>query len=204
MAVHTVAIISPGEMGCAVGSALKKNGINIIAILSGRSALTRDRALTVGFQDVTSIEDLLADSDLILSIVPPASAMDIAREVASAMKATGNRPPYVDCNAISPNSTRYVGQIISGAEAVYIDGGIIIGPPPWEEKIPIFYVSGERTDAMTQLDGKGISVRVIGSEVGQASGLKMCSAALTKGTLALQAAVMIAAESNAASWVKIH
>ncbi len=195
MAVRTVAIISPGEMGCAVGSALKENGLRIIAPLTGRSELTRGRAEAAGFEDVPAIEDLLEEADLVLSIVPPACAVDIAREVAAAMKATGNRPPYTDCNAISPNSTRHAGKIISEARAVYIDGGIIIGPPPWKGKIPIIYVSGERTDPMTQLDGKGISVRDIGSEIGRASGLKMCSAALTKGTLALQAAVLIAAEA---------
>ena len=195
MSVRTVAIISPGEMGCAVGSALKSGGFKVIASLSGRSEFTRSRAEAAGFQNVPAIENLLGQADLVLSIIPPASAMDIAREVAAAMKATGHRPPYVDCNAISPNSARHVGEIISGAGAVYIDGGIIIGPPPWEGKTACFYVSGERTDLMTQLDGKGITVRPIGSEIGRASGLKMCSAALTKGTLALQAAVMIAAES---------
>ncbi len=195
MAVRTVAIISPGEMGCAVGSVLKSNGLDVITILPGRSEITRKRAADAGFRDIPTLGDLLGEADLLLSIVPPACAVDIAREIATAMKATGNCPPYADCNAISPNATRHAGEIISEAGAVYIDGGIIIGPPPWKGKIPIFYVSGERIDSMTQLDGKGISVRAIGSEVGRASGLKMCSAALTKGTLALQTAVLIAAEA---------
>ena len=195
MTVHTIAIISPGELGSAVGGALRENGLNTIACLSGRSELTRNRALAAGFRDVPTMEALLEEADLVLSIMPPASAVGMAGEVAAAMKATGHRPPYVDCNAISPDSTRHAGKIITEAGGVYIDGGIIVGPPPWEGKIPIFYVSGERTDPMTRLDGKGISVRVVGSEIGCASGLKMCSAALRKGTLALQTAVLIAAEA---------
>lgn len=195
MSVRTVAIISPGEMGCFVGSALKGGGFEVISSLAGRSDLTRSRAEAAGFQDVPALEDLLGEADLVLSIVPPATAMALASEVASVMKRTGHRPSYVDCNAVSPNSARRVGEIISGAGAIFIDGGIIIGPPPWEGKVAYFYVSGERADLMRQLEGKGISVRTIGSEIGRASGLKMCSAALTKGTLALQAAVMIAAEA---------
>lgn len=195
MRVQTVAIISPGEMGCAVGSALKANGFRIIAPLGGRSALTLRRAEAAGIENIPTIENLLAEADLILSIVPPACAKDIAREISAVMKSTGHLPPYTDCNAISPNSSRHVGQIISETGADYIDGGIIIGPPPWDGKIPVFYVSGENIEAMTQLDGKGIAVRSVGSEIGRASGLKMCSAALTKGTLALQTAIFIAAEA---------
>ena len=166
MTVQTIAIISPGELGSAVGGVLKEHGLNAVACLSGRSALTRERALAAGFRDVPTMEVLLEEADLVLSIMPPAFAVDKAREVAAAMKATGHRPAYVDCNAISPDSSRRAGKFITEAGGVYIDGGIIVGPPPWEGRVPVFYVSGEETDLMTQLDGKGISVRVVGSEVG--------------------------------------
>ena len=48
---------------------------------------------------------------------------------------------------------------------------------------------------MSELDGKGIDVRPIGDAVGRASGIKMCYAALTKGTYALQVALLTAAEA---------
>jgi 3-hydroxyisobutyrate dehydrogenase-like beta-hydroxyacid dehydrogenase len=181
-------------MGCAVGAALKSGGLNVIACLTGRSPLTRERAERAGFQDVPSINDLLGEADLVLSIVPPASALGIAREVASAMKSSGHTPPYAECNAISPNSTCLAGEAISGAGADYIDAGIV-GPPPGEGKPPRFYVSGERAELMTALDGMGIDIRPIGNEIGRASGLKRCYASLTKGTLALQTAVLITAEA---------
>ena len=158
MTAQTIAIISPGELGSAVGGVLKENGFGAVACLSGRSALTRERALAAGFREVPTMEALLEEADLVLSIMPPACAVDAAREIAAAMKATGHRPVYVDCNAISPDSTRQAGKIITDAGGVYIDGGIIVGPPPWEERVPVFYVSGECTDSMTALDGKGISV----------------------------------------------
>ena len=44
------------------------------------------------------------------------------------------------------------------------------------------------------LDGKGIIVKVVGPDVGQASGIKMCYAALTKGTHTLQVALLTAAQ----------
>lgn len=194
MPVKTVGIISPGHMGCAVGSALKEGDLDAIACLAGRSNLTRERAERAGLRDVPTIDALLEEADLVLSIVPPAGAVNIAKEVASAMRASGHKPPYCDCNAISPNSTRHAGEIIADAGGKYIDGGIV-GPPPGEGKTPRFYVSGERTDLMMELNGKGIDVRPIGEEIGRASGLKMCYASLTKGTMALQTAVLITAEA---------
>lgn len=194
MPIQTVAIISPGEMGCAVGKALKSGGLRVVASLAGRSELTRMRAKDAGIEDIPEISDLLEEADLVLSIVPPSAAIGIAREVASVMKNSGHLPAYVDCNAISPNSTRLVGLAISEAGGDYIDAGII-GPPPGKGKPPRFYVSGKKAGIMNELDGMGIDVRLIGKEVGRASGLKMSYASLTKGTLALQTAVIIAAEA---------
>ena len=45
-----------------------------------------------------------------------------------------------------------------------------------------------------RLNDYGLDVREAGAEIGQASGLKMCYAALTKGTAALALELMIAAE----------
>ena len=44
-----------------------------------------------------------------------------------------------------------------------------------------------------ELDGRGIIVKAIGNKVGQASGIKMCYAALTKGTNTLHVALLTAA-----------
>ena len=37
MAVGTVGIVSPGDMGSGVGGALKKNGLTVLTALDGRS-----------------------------------------------------------------------------------------------------------------------------------------------------------------------
>ena len=83
MTAQTIAIISPGELGSAVGGVLRENGFEALACLSGRSALTRERALAAGFRDVPTLEALLEEADLVLSIMPPACAVDAAREVAA-------------------------------------------------------------------------------------------------------------------------
>lgn len=194
MPVQTVGILSPGEMGHAVGRALISGGLEVITSLEGRSELTKSFAAKAGIRDAGSLEAMAGEADLVLSIVPPARALETAAAAARAMISAGKTPPYADCNAVSPDTTRRIGEEIIRAGAEYIDGGII-GGPPGEGSSPRFYVSGPRAGLMCELDGKGIKVRPIGDEIGSASGLKMCYASLTKGTLALQAAVFATAEA---------
>lgn len=193
MTIETVAILSPGEMGAAVGKVFAENGFSVITTLDGRSGPTRERALASGFQDAGSLADVVAAADIVLSILPPASALAQAEATASAMTETGKTPPYADCNAVAPETTIRIGQIIADAGADYIDGGII-GNPPGKAKPTRFYVSGPGATAMGAFDGKGIVVHQCGPEVGRGSSVKMVYAGITKGTSALHAAMLIAAE----------
>jgi 3-hydroxyisobutyrate dehydrogenase-like beta-hydroxyacid dehydrogenase len=194
MTVKTVAILSPGDMGSGVGRALHENGFDVISCLQGRSERTRQLARQAGFRDVPSMEELVTQADLILCILVPAQAAGVAERVADALRATGASTYYADCNAVSPQTTRAIGEIITSAGGRYIDGGII-GGPPGRSAPPRFYVSGPDASVMTALDGKGIDVRPIGDAIGRASGIKMCYAALTKGTSTLQIALLSAAEA---------
>ena len=62
---------------------------------------------------------------IILSILPPANALAQASDVAHAMQASGCRPVYVDCNAISPRTAQDVADVITGAGAPFIDGASV-------------------------------------------------------------------------------
>lgn len=193
MTIRTVAIMSPGEMGAAFGRALHQHGFDVVTWLGGRSGPTRERAKAAGFREVATLDALLGEADIVLSILPPELAPALAETVAAVMKRCDRRPPYVDCNAVSPETARRIGAIIRGAGAPFIDGGIV-GNPPGKAKPTRLFVSGEAAGLMDQLNGKDIDVRQSGPEVGRASAIKMCYAAITKGTSALHAAVLIAAE----------
>ena len=194
MSVRTVAILSPGDMGSGVGFALGQNDIDVITCLRGRSNRTRQLAAEAHFRDIPTLGLLVEQADLILSILVPDQAVTVAQQVAAAMRSSGKHAVYAECNAVSPQTTRKIESIITKAGGQYVDGGII-GGSPTRGTPPRFYVSGEHTDVVAGLDGKGITVKPIGKEVGRASGIKMCYAALTKGTSTLQAALLSAAES---------
>ena len=194
MSVELVAILSPWDMGHAVGRSLREGGLEVITYLEGRSERTRGLAEAAGIVDVASLEDLVDEADLVLSIMVPSEAKALARDVGQAIRTVGSDVYYADCNAISPQTTLDIEEIIAGDGGRYIDGGIIGGPPRGGYR-PRFYVSGENAEVMSELDGMGIIVKQMGDEVGRASGIKMCYAGLTKGTSALHVAVLSLAES---------
>ncbi|PIW30606.1 MAG: hypothetical protein COW30_01825 [Rhodospirillales bacterium CG15_BIG_FIL_POST_REV_8_21_14_020_66_15] len=192
METSCIAVMAPGDMGHAVGKVLGEHGHDVVTCLAGRSDRTRGLAAKGGFRDVPDLETLVGEAGLILSILPPASALDQARDLAAAMKAAGRAPVYVDCNAVSPATMAEVAAVLGEAGAPVIDGGII-GLAPAPGRSTRFYVSGPDTAPMTALDGQGISVIDMGGEIGRASGMKMAYAGLTKGTNALQTAVLMLA-----------
>ncbi|MHA1163960.1 MAG: DUF1932 domain-containing protein [Alphaproteobacteria bacterium] len=189
----TLAVLMPGDMGHAVGQALREHGHRVLTCLEGRSARTRALSQAAGLEDAGDLKSLVSGADMILSILPPASALPQAEDVARAMGQANSTPVYVDCNAISPMLSAKVGGVIEDAGAAYIDAGII-GPAPGKGTPPRFYVSGVDTAPMEALHDKGFEVLALEGGVGAASGIKMCYAALTKGKWTLQTAVLLAAE----------
>ncbi|MFL2803752.1 MAG: DUF1932 domain-containing protein [Dehalococcoidia bacterium] len=191
--INTVAIMSPGDMGHSVGLELKNHGIDVITCLDGRSERTKLLASQGGFRVVETFDEMVVEADLLLSIMVPSNAKQFAIQVSKSIESTNSNLIFVDCNAISPENSKNISEIITKVGGKYVDGGII-GNSPANGDVPRFYVSGPFGDSVLMLDGKGIQVKLIGNEIGQASGIKMCYAALTKGTNTLQVALLILAE----------
>jgi len=188
--MQTVGILSPGDMGHGVGRALREcNGLRVVTDLSGRSARTRGLAEAAGFEDLGSLDAVVAASDLVLSIMPPAEAEGFAAGMAGRIGPDG--PLFADMNAVAPQTVR---RMAGGYPAArFVDGGIV-GPSPGGPQPTRFYVSGIAAGALEALASERIAVRPLGAEIGRASAQKMLYAALNKGHWALQAAVLTAAE----------
>jgi 3-hydroxyisobutyrate dehydrogenase-like beta-hydroxyacid dehydrogenase len=191
MGVSTVGILSPGDMGHSIGQFLHGNGLRVLTCLEGRSERSRELARKAGFEDVASLDDLVQQADTLMCVLVPARATEVAERVAAAMRRTGATPLYVDCNAIAPNTVRGIAETISAAGATVADVGII-GPPPRKPGTR-FYASGPGAEQFAALRDHGLDVRIVGDEIGQASGLKMCYGALTKGLQALATELLVAA-----------
>src|SRR5579884_2927598 len=195
MATPTVGVMSPGDMGHSIGNVLRHGGLRVITCLQGRSPRTAALAAEAGIVDVGDYETLVREADILLSVLAPAQARALAERVAAAVRATGADLLFVECNAIAPQTVREIGTIVTAAGARFVDAGIIGSPPRPGERRTRIYASGEHAAEFAQLGQYGLDIRVIGSEIGQASGLKMCYAALTKGLTALATELLVAGEA---------
>jgi len=194
MTFRTIAVISAGDMGHAVGGALREGGYDVVTLLEGRSPLTQERAKRVGLRSLPDLDAVVASCDLFLSILPPALAPELADKVAAAIKHSGNKPLYADMNAIAPETVKGIAKTIEATGAGFVDGGII-GNPPGKGAPTRIFVSGKRAAEIVALAGAKMDIRACGDAPGRASAVKMCYAGLTKGSNALFAAVLTAAEA---------
>lgn len=188
----TVGIISPGDMGHVVSRVLIDHGLRVVSCLAERSQRTQRLAAKAGVTDLLSYAELVEQADLILSILVPAQAVKAAQRVAEAT--TQADVLYVDCNAVAPRTVKKIDRIIKNVGGNFLDASII-GPPPRSDESTRFYASGPNVGQLNILNQYGLEIRPLGQEIGQASAIKMCYAALTKGLTALCAELLTAAET---------
>jgi 3-hydroxyisobutyrate dehydrogenase-like beta-hydroxyacid dehydrogenase len=179
--MSTVAVLHPGRMGAAVGALLVGAGHDVQWLPAGRGPGTRRRADGAGL----TAADGLAGCDVVLSICPPAAALDTARSV------TGFRGVYVDANAVSPGTAGQVRDVVEAGGGAYVDGGIIGGPPTAPGTR--LYLSGDRAQEVVPLfAGTVLDARIVEGDCA-ASALKMAYAAWTK----ISAALVLGIEATA-------
>jgi hypothetical protein len=158
-----VGLLHPGEMGAAVGARVAGE---VVWASDGRSAETRARA--AAFRDAGTVEALLDEAGVLLSICPPHAALEVAHACA------GFDGIYVDANAISPAHAKE----IAALHPRFVDGGIVGGPDA-----PTLYLSGAEAEHVAGL--VTLETRVVRN----ASAVKMAYAAWSKGTAAMLLAI---------------
>jgi 3-hydroxyisobutyrate dehydrogenase-like beta-hydroxyacid dehydrogenase len=187
----TIAILGAGAMGSAIGRYLTQSGARVLTTLEGRSAASASRAREAGMEDASI--DQLVTCDFLLSIVPPGVAVESAERLVDVLTQAAEKPIYIDCNAISPDTVADIANVLDATGAPFVDGAIIGAPTS-----PKFYMSGPHAAQTAQLDDAGLAVRVLDGPLGAASALKMSYAGITKGLTALGSAMSLAAMRNGA------
>lgn len=182
----TIGLLHPGAMGAAVGAQAVAAGATVTWLPAGRSAATRARAEAAGLRPATDLESC----DLVISVCPPAFALDVAEQVA----ASGFTGGYLDANAISPARSQHIADLLDAHGITMADGGIV-GPPPTRPGASRLYLSGPPgTTGQFQaiFAGTHLTPTVLPGDIGQASALKLAFAAYNKisHVLAAQSAAL--------------
>ncbi|MEU3620109.1 DUF1932 domain-containing protein [Streptomyces sp. NPDC006872] len=180
----TVGMLHPGSMGVAVAACAAPNAAAVLWCTDGRSPASIARAERFGLEPVPTLQELLDRSDMVISLCPPAAAEDLAREVA-AHRFEG---VYVEANAINPERSVRIARLLE-ATATVVDGGVV-GSPPVRGKTPTLYLSGPAgaTACVEEVFvGTNVLTKVLGTDVGQASALKLAYASFQKTSRVLVA-----------------
>jgi 3-hydroxyisobutyrate dehydrogenase-like beta-hydroxyacid dehydrogenase len=169
-------------MGAVVGAQLVAAGHRCVWVPDGRGQATRHRAADAGLVALAGFDEL-RDCEVVLSVCPPAAALEVAHQVAR----TGFTGCYVDANAISPRHSKEIAIILT--KATVVDGGII-GPPPRQPGTTRLYLSGVdgAVSAVQALfAGTTVTTVAVSGPVGAASALKLSFATYNKVSIVLAA-----------------
>jgi 3-hydroxyisobutyrate dehydrogenase-like beta-hydroxyacid dehydrogenase len=189
--IKKIGIISPGAMGISVAATMRRSGFDVSWASAGRSADSVARAEAHNLIDAGTVANLCATCEAFVSVCPPHTAVSIAEEVLAA----DFDGIYLDANAIAPKKAVHMAEMMAAAGVVFVDGGII-GGPAWEPQRTWLYLSGEQAERVASFFAAGpLETAVIGDQIGQASALKMCFAAYTKGSTALLSMILAGAEA---------
>ena len=180
-----VGFLHPGLMGETLAANCSAATLWVSA---GRSNETRSRAESHGMAEVASLAELATTADAIVSICPPNAAVELATQVA----ATGFCGLYVDANAISSSTARQIGEMFDD----FVDGSLI-GPPAHNPGTTRMYLSGLRASEVAGwYHDSALDARVIGTDPGAASALKMAYASWTKIGSAMNLAIRALARAE--------
>lgn len=193
-----IAVVAMGEMGAGVAARLVERGARVLTSLAGRSSASEARAKAAG---VSIVDDtaLIADAEMLLSIVPPSAAGATAERFLPLIEKAARKPVFIDCNAIAPQTLDGIAKTFTAKKLPFIDASIIGAAPKPDGSSPRLYMSGSMTSEAETLKQLGLDVRVLSATPGDASALKMSYAGITKGFQALGASMVLGAGRNGAA-----
>src|SRR5512132_363006 len=190
-----VGMVGTGEMGSALGAAYLAGGARVVATVEGRSERSQRLARAARLELLGSLDNVVAAADIVVSVVPPAAAGGVAGEIAAAATRTMTTPLVADLNAVSPARAVEIEARLAATGVELVDGSIS-GPPPRPSGQTRLYLSGPRADEIARLPAPGLEARVVGDEVGLASAVKMCTASVYKGHVAVLVHALLTARRH--------
>lgn len=183
VSARTIGILYPGDMGAAVGRALRVAGHRAITTLGDRSHRTIELASAAGVEALESLDEVVEASDVVLSLVSPAAALPVARQVAACKRRRADAI-YVDANSTSPMMTRQLAGLLERRGFRFVDA-TIHGSASRLSQMGLVHLSGTAADSVSDLFRPFVAVRALGDEPGLASTMKMLVSIMVKGIIAL-------------------
>ena len=190
-----ISFVGFGEAGQAIASGLREGGIEQITawdILFPTPDGTTLKAAgqQMGVRLAASVDEAVADADIVISAVTAASSLEAAQSVAPHLK--GN-PYFLDINSVSPGRKQATAKLLDG-KARYVDVAVIAPIHPKRHKTPLLIAGPYAEGIAPLLREMEMTLKVVSPDTGQAAAIKMIRSVMIKGIEALTLECFLAAE----------
>jgi 3-hydroxyisobutyrate dehydrogenase-like beta-hydroxyacid dehydrogenase len=189
-----VAVLGLGEAGGTIASGLAAEGCDL-------RGWDPDKArVAVDVERTATPTEAVAGAELVLSLATAARALDAATSVVSAL---GPTQLYADLNTTAPSLKREIAAAIAPTGAGFADVALLGGVPAQGVGTPSL-ASGDGAGQFAELMRPlGMPVDVVGSEPGEAAGLKLLRSVFMKGLAAsVLESVEAASRRGAEDWIR--
>ena len=184
----SIGLVGYGEVGKILAAALVRRGVarvgtwDILLPDPAAGPAMRAHAESAHVVAASSLADLLARADVVISAVTASQAVAVTREaVASIRPGTW----FVDLNSASPGAKREMSALIDAAGGRFVESAVMTSVPPYGIKVPMLLGGTRAAELRDLLAPLGFAMEVAATEVGVASAIKMCRSVMIKGLEAL-------------------
>lgn len=184
-----IGLVGYGEVGKVFTQGLQgKAGVSTVCAwdLKFDDAAQRgaelDHAARHGVTACTSVQDLCAQSDLIISAVTASSTLAVARQAADFIRSGS---VFLDLNSASPATKQQAAAEIDARGADYVEAGVMTSVPPYGIRVPMLLGGAQAAPLASMLKAWGMDATAVSEKLGVASAIKMCRSIMIKGLEAL-------------------
>ncbi|MFP3595712.1 DUF1932 domain-containing protein [Chryseobacterium sp. SIMBA_029] len=187
-----IALLFPGDMGTQIAKELIKHQFKVITAGEGRSPRTLQNIQNAGIEDAGSLQNVVNQAEVILSLTSPEGSIIIAEQVISCLKNTDNRPVYIDLNSNTPVAALAIEALFSAIDIQFINGAVMGASKDIPDHAALV-VSGIHRHAFIDLFSTLFTIKDAGEKTEAASAYKLLFSMVNKGMNALFFETMTAA-----------
>jgi 3-hydroxyisobutyrate dehydrogenase-like beta-hydroxyacid dehydrogenase len=200
MKLQRVTLIGFGEAGSILGQELGTRGVAVHAYdRAWHDAERRPRLLARAAQADVQLFDsapaAVAHAQLVISAVTAASALQVAGDIGPYLHSS---QVYMDINSVAPATKQAAAQALHAFGVAYLDAAVMAPVPVRRLATPVLLGGELAAQWQPALADAGFAVRVVASQVGVASAIKMCRSIMIKGLEALTTECLSTARQYAA------
>lgn len=175
----TVGILYCGDMGSALGKLLRKGGLRVVTTCQGRSRVTQEQALASGTEILPRLEDVVAQSHFVFSLVLPSAAIDVARQYVSYRQMCPQGSVFVEANNIGLETLKQIERLMAEQNVPLVDAAIH-GTAHRLEDVAVLHISGPKARGVEAICQGLLRVNWLGTRIGSASLMKQLMSAISK------------------------